>query len=290
MKSRDSDHHSKRIRRSFSQAAGRYDESAGLQRVVASELIDHIAAMAAPFPAILDIGCGTGFLTSALRRQFPSSTVAGADFSHPMLSHASRKAQDRNLRFVTTDGAALSFRDETFDLVASSLAYQWLPDLPRAFAEAHRVLLPGGAFVFSLLGEGTFRELKTTYREAVARGGQTDLPPLMEFPPPSRVRAALASAGFHLPEAGINVVEKRRYYTTLYKFLRTVNNIGAANPFSAAERGGTLARGALLRKVAALYHEKYGVSGETGAVPATGQDEENIYATYTILMCGAVKA
>src|SRR5581483_6378816 len=51
----------------------------------------------------------------------------------------------------------------------SNLALQWVNDLPRAFAEMHRVLAPGGLLMFSTFGPDTLKELKRAYEATDGR-------------------------------------------------------------------------------------------------------------------------
>ena len=59
-----------RVRRAFDAAASSYDDHAVVQRIVARRLAERIAALPLPEqPRILEIGCGTGFLSAALRER-----------------------------------------------------------------------------------------------------------------------------------------------------------------------------------------------------------------------------
>ncbi|HJX61664.1 MAG TPA: methyltransferase domain-containing protein [Dehalococcoidia bacterium] len=153
---------------------------------------------------VLDVGCGTGTLTIAARRQAgPTGEVHGIDPSAEMIAVASEKAAKAGVdaQFQTAVMEKLPFPDGHFDLVLSSLMLHHLPaDVKRAgFAEVNRVLKPGGRFlavdlaesggffehVIQLLGlhrmEGKLWEAPDMLREAGFEGvesGRTKYKPL----------------------------------------------------------------------------------------------------------------
>jgi demethylmenaquinone methyltransferase/2-methoxy-6-polyprenyl-1,4-benzoquinol methylase/phosphoethanolamine N-methyltransferase len=98
---------------------------------------------------VLDIGCGTGNLTVTARRYAgPAGSVVGIDASPEMIDVARKKAKrmrsDVNFELGLIE--QLAFPDATFDVVISRLVIHHLPDelKRRGFAEAFRVLKPGG--------------------------------------------------------------------------------------------------------------------------------------------------
>ncbi|MFQ5585953.1 MAG: methyltransferase domain-containing protein [Thermodesulfobacteriota bacterium] len=296
MKERERQTRSAKVKQAFSQAAQEYDGGAGLQRVVAEELLEGITSLGndpSTFDTILDIGCGTGFLTIGLKKRFPGAAVAGCDIAHPMVIVTSSRVEGDTSMLVTSDGAALPFKASRFNLVASNLTYQWFPELSDAFSEAYRVLTPGGVFAFTLLGEGTFKELKSSYMDASRAAKRNGLPPLMDFPSSLQVNNALESAGFH--HTAITFPPKRRFYEDLFSLLKCVRRIGAANPSPEGDR--SLGRGSLLREMARLYRERFSAvihtrqeeSHTTTKVEVGATAEEHIYATYNVLFCTARK-
>jgi len=107
---------------------------------------------------VLDVGCGTGTLAIAARRQTgPTGEVHGIDPSAEMIEVAREKAAKAGVdaQFGIAVIEKLPFPDGHFDLVLSSLMLHHLPaDVKRAgFAEVHRVLKPGGRFLAVDLAE-----------------------------------------------------------------------------------------------------------------------------------------
>lgn len=96
----------------------------------------------------LDLGCGTG--RHALWLASAGASVTAVDFSEGMLAEARRKPGADAVRFVVHDlHTPLPFADGAFDLVVSGLVLEHLRELGRFFAEARRVVKPGGRAVVS---------------------------------------------------------------------------------------------------------------------------------------------
>lgn len=132
------------------------------------------------FGAALDLGCGTG-LGGAAFRPFCAS-LTGVDLSPAMVAQARAK----NIYDRLEEGEAVSFlRAETvhYDLILAADVLIYIHDIAELFAQAARILAPGGLFAFSVEthdGEGIL--LRDTLRYAHS---------------PAHVREALASAGLH---------------------------------------------------------------------------------------------
>jgi ubiquinone/menaquinone biosynthesis C-methylase UbiE len=98
--------------------------------------------------AMLDTGCTIGHNSLPWKLAYPQAQLTGADVAAPGLRYASARAklQGVDARFVQMASDSLDFPDASFDLVFSSMFLHELPKKVRAktFAEAHRVLRPGG--------------------------------------------------------------------------------------------------------------------------------------------------
>jgi len=114
---------------------GRYrrDYSAGLYDAIAAR------TGAAAGRVAVDLGCGTGFVTTSLRRR--GWRAIGVDFSRPMLAHARAGAPD--VGFVAGRAEALPVADAGAALLTCGTAFHWFPPAP-SVAEIARVLAPGG--------------------------------------------------------------------------------------------------------------------------------------------------
>jgi ubiquinone/menaquinone biosynthesis C-methylase UbiE len=100
--------------------------------------------------AVLEVGCGTGHWLAAVGGRRP----AGIDPSMPMLERAQRTAPQA--RLVRARAEALPWRDQTFDRIFCVNALHHFSDRDRFFAEARRVLRPGGGVL--TIGKDPHRE------------------------------------------------------------------------------------------------------------------------------------
>jgi SAM-dependent methyltransferase len=116
-------------------------------RPVQDTVIEALAQVA--HARVLDIGCGTGLLTSRIIETFPRTRVVGCDFSSGMLARAA--ARGPAVGWVQGDGCRLPFTDRAFDAVVSTEAFHWFPDQAAALAEFFRVLTPGGRLFLALM-------------------------------------------------------------------------------------------------------------------------------------------
>ena len=94
---------------------------------------------------ILDLCCGTGDMTFALRqRAGKAARILGADFSHTMLQRAATKSTGTSLRWVEADALQLPFPSAHFDLVTSAFGFRNLADYDAGLREIARILGPNG--------------------------------------------------------------------------------------------------------------------------------------------------
>jgi ubiquinone/menaquinone biosynthesis C-methylase UbiE len=95
---------------------------------------------------VLDVGCGTGSLAVTLAEQY-ACKVWGVDASPEMLDVARAKVP-AGVGLKLGRAEELPFKDGWFERAVATLAVH-LWDRPRAFAEIHRVLSPGGRFALA---------------------------------------------------------------------------------------------------------------------------------------------
>ena len=92
----------------------------------------------------LDIGCGTGVFTELVLDTCSPATVVAVDPAAAQIELARNKPFAQRADFRVADAQTLPFPDGAFDVVASALVINFIPDRPRALAEMCRVGHPGG--------------------------------------------------------------------------------------------------------------------------------------------------
>ncbi len=244
----------RRIAETFGRAAPTYDAAATLQKRVAAR-----ARLGLPEQAgeILDMGCGTGQETVALRQRYPLAALTGLDLSEGMLSFASGRSELANCRWINGDIEELPFTVGEFDLVFSSLAVQWCENLSEVLAQVHSILKPGGSFVFSTLAAGSLKELKTAWTSV---DDQSHVNRYEGFPYQKR----------RVENSGFEVISLRQqaevlYYPSVIHLLREMKALGA-NTVVENERKGLAGR-----KTLKALQQGYQPFQQEQGLPATYQ-------------------
>jgi ubiquinone/menaquinone biosynthesis C-methylase UbiE len=102
--------------------------------------------------SILDLGTGSGYLAFPLAETRPGCRVTGIDITPETIARNSKSAKDQNLdnlRFVTYDGLALPFDDDSFDIVVTRYVLHHFPDISFSFTELSRIIRPDGQLFIS---------------------------------------------------------------------------------------------------------------------------------------------
>lgn len=216
--------HRHRIEEAFA-AADAYDRNARVQRRVAELLADQIAATNLPArPRILEIGCGTGFLTDALMRRGIKGDWLITDIAPAMIARCRDRIGDGpDRRFSRLDGEYGTPEGAgSFDLVCSSLVMQWFEDPAAALGRMLRWLAPGGQCLFATLGANSFAEWRAAHMTVGLAPGTPDFSSVgeLEAATPEGWRGALA---VH------DMVER---HADALDFMRSLKAIGAGTASS----------------------------------------------------------
>ena len=92
----------------------------------------------------LDVGCGTGIFTELISDTCAPASVIAVDPSESQIARARKRVARTKAEFRLADAQELPFPDESFDVVASALVMNFVPDKTRAMSEMRRVARPGG--------------------------------------------------------------------------------------------------------------------------------------------------
>jgi SAM-dependent methyltransferase len=151
---------------------------------------------------LLELAAGTGVLTRRLAHELPAGvSITATDLNQSMLDVAATIGTYRFVQFRAADALQLPFGDSTFDAVVCQFGVMFFPDKPRAFAEARRVLRPGGVFLFNVWDRIEENEFAMTVTEALATVLPDDPPRFMARVPHGYhdvdvIQRDLAAAGF----------------------------------------------------------------------------------------------
>lgn len=131
---------------------------------------DLVERLRAAGPAnVLELAAGTGVLSRAMASGLaPAISIVATDLAPPMLARAQAVGTSRPVEWRTADALDLPFSDGSFDAVACQFGVMFLPDRPKAFGEAARVLRPGGTFAFSVWRGIEDNEFAQTVEDSVS--------------------------------------------------------------------------------------------------------------------------
>ena len=126
-------------------------------------IADSLNKLIHPYPIpeknrILEIGCGTGFLTRKLAKKYSPDFFMINDLCIEMEPYIS-DIQNKFV-FIPGDAEKIVF-SETYDLIASSSAIQWFTDLETFLRKIEKNLASGGVIAFSTFGINNLQEIKT---------------------------------------------------------------------------------------------------------------------------------
>jgi malonyl-CoA O-methyltransferase len=259
------------VQKHFSGAVHSYDKYACVQKNMARHLAG-LLPLEQKFKRILEIGCGTGYLTGLLAQAFPRAQIVATDISREMLATtAMRLGNFHNIEYQVLDGENVQER-ETYDLVIGNAVFQWFTDYAGALQRIYRSLVPGGQLYFATFGEQTFRELQASFAKAsfqnkiegVWRHGPAFIPaPFLE--------TTLQHVGF------TTTCEQKlypEYFPSVHAFLKSIKKVGANNSMDGKH---TLVNRNLLLDMMRIYNEDYQVG-------------QHIVATYDVLYFTGTKA
>lgn len=103
--------------------------------------IKEVLSITEPLSSALDVGCGTGLSTLALKEV--SRSAIGVDASAEMIALA---PEADGVEYFVARAEKLPFDEGTFDLITLSQVFHWL-ERDKFLAEAHRVLRPSAWLV-----------------------------------------------------------------------------------------------------------------------------------------------
>ncbi len=125
---------------SFTRIASSYDKKGIVQKSASEKLFELLNIK--KDEDVLDLGCGTGSLTSKIRT-VTSGCVVGIDPSGGMIEKARNAHKDPDITFHQTCAEDIEYENR-FDVIFCNSAFQWLKNTKPALDRLHRALRPGG--------------------------------------------------------------------------------------------------------------------------------------------------
>lgn len=151
----------KKVAQSFSKSAKSYHKFAEIQMKVAEGLTASVRPWKDIIPSgpVLEVGCGTGFLSELMLEEFPKRDFVLTDVSPDMLSFTKERLKDNeNCTFEVFDVDSIQNPEPTYSLIISNFAAQWFDDTAIGLEKLTKMLLPGGLLLVTFPGNHSFME------------------------------------------------------------------------------------------------------------------------------------
>jgi malonyl-CoA O-methyltransferase len=246
------------IRRNFRRRGASYDQHARVQQQMADKLLAHCHEDIGAAGRILEVGCGTGYLTRHLRRLNRRAWLLAVDLDPDLLRRARQRLNhDAGIAWLAMDAEELC--RGSFHLIIANSVFQWFLKPRETLRRYLALLAPGGCLAFSAMGPGTFRELGQAWQDAAR-----DLN-LSAWPRPAAADFLdWRDWGDLLREVGFREVRMEQAalvasYASVLQLLKTIQQTGALNP---APR---VILPKLYQQMLTTYHRNWG----NGSIPAT---------------------
>ena len=239
------------------QAAATISEHDFIIDLAADYIVERLGDIGKHYDTALDLGCHTGMLGEKLMQGGLVHNLISCDISEKMV------AQAGGIKLVA-DEECLPFAEKTLDLVVSSMSMHWVNDLPGSLLQIRKCLKDGGAFIASMPGLNTLKELRHCLMEAEIEITGGTAPHVSPFADVKTLGHLLGRAGFHRPVADSETVHIS--YTNMRSLLVELKNMGERNTL--IKRGNYLRRD-VLELAAQKYHDLY--DDGNGGIVATAE-------------------
>jgi SAM-dependent methyltransferase len=241
-------------RRRLARALKKGAEDFLLVRAV-EDMAARLDATLRPFARVLDLGTPGVHVAAMLAARSGERTIVRVA-SLP-------EAESAAWQTTVADEEALPFTPESFDLVVSALALQWVNDLPGALIQIRRALAPDGLFLACMMGGQTLHELRAAFaaaEEEITGGASPRVAPFADL---RDMGGLLQRAGFALPVTDVDPVTVR--YANLFALMADLRAMGATSTLT--QRLKRPLRRDVVVRAAELYAQQF--SDADGRIRAT---------------------
>lgn len=214
------------IAASFGKSAKKYHQKARIQKNVAEGLVASLAPWKEILPSgpILEVGCGTGFLTRQMIKAFPNHEFVITDASKEMVGFAKQQIGETSTRkFKTLNVDLLKEPVPMYSCIVSNFAAQWFSDTAIGLEKLAHMLLPGGLLLVAFPGNNSFKEW---YQHCLALGIPYTANPL---PDVEELVIKLSLGPFQIDYYENNLHQK---FEQSIDFFKHIKEIGAGYSFS----------------------------------------------------------
>ncbi len=233
------------VAHSFEKSVSSYNSCAFVQRKISGKLANLLfeslgEKLECSAHSVLEIGCGTGFLTRIVSEKIPKTAWLINDLSAKMCKAALSKCMAR-CSCLAGDFMEADFSLESFDLVLSSSCFQWIKDKFSLFDKVFKISSKSSVLAFSTFGMDNFREVRDLTGSGLRYDGF------------SQTRSLLARAGYSVVFASEELIEVE--FSSPIEVLRHIRSTGVNGGFAQFWTPGRA------NKFSREYLERYGKPG-----------------------------
>jgi malonyl-CoA O-methyltransferase len=238
-----------RVIDNFSKHVETYDDNAGIQKLAADKMIASLEPWLDIIPPgpILEIGCGTGFITEHILRLFPQKEIYVTDISGDMVAFCKQKMDNKGLlsdrvKFGVMDGESLK-NAEKYAFIISGFTVQWFNDTMFGGYSMIDALKPGGLLLFSFPGDHSFSQWKMMCQDLeIPYTGN-------KLPDEERLVVQLSMKPVFVDSFSEYVPER---YESVAEFFRKMKRIGAGTPTNDKQLTNSQ-----MKRLIAYWEDKY---------------------------------
>lgn len=209
------------IAANFSRTARYYDAASPVRREVGKRLIASLEPWKNIIPPgpIVELGCGTGFVTKALAELYPDRDIKAIDLSRGMIDYCKEETGvSSNISFELGDAEILPEEDPSYSLTVSGFMAHWLKDPVLTLGKWLEITKPGGLLLASFPGNESFPEWRNCCKDLGLPFTGNTLPDVEEMV----IKMSLGPAQVDYYEDSIT-----REYNTSLDFFRDLKRLGA---------------------------------------------------------------
>ena len=223
----------KLMRDRFAKNLKSYDENAKIQKRMAERLMNFISNKT--YKSILEIGCGTGFLTKLIKENINYEKLTAVDIVKECESYI--KDIDSNIEFIAIDiEEFLKTNSNKYDLIVSNASLQWVDNFEEVINSLEKILSPKGELIFSTFGPENFREIYHVLGNTLKYYSTTELQQMFSS---AQIETEIHILAFetpkdvlrHLQLTGVNSIENAAWTKgDLLRFEKGYHNICNKRP------------------------------------------------------------
>lgn len=247
-----------KLKRRFSRNAKTYDQYASVQKNMGQDLINKVLEKTKNkhIYKILEVGCGTGYVTRLLVKHFPNAKITSVDIANGMIEYTKDLMNDSSVTFICDDIEDM-YINEMYDLIISNATFQWFNDLEQTLYKLLKHLNQDGLICFTTFGNQTFRELHKSYKLVKEDLNITeDISPGQQFHSLqsliNKCSKVIKTLNNSMKIKGIEQIENE-YFDDCHEFLTSIKKIGANNSI---KQDYKVTR-SFIEKVIKVYNERF---------------------------------